>query len=95
VRPHRFDPVAFAFGLLFLLTGGALLSGEIDLADISGRGILVLPVLFVGVLLVSVGIRRLLGDRVSLSPGNGTAEDPAPAADTATLDGYTSPPEPP
>jgi hypothetical protein len=62
VKPHRFDPVSFAFGLLFLLTGASLLSGEIDLADLSGRGILVLPVLFLGVLLVSVGVRRILGD---------------------------------
>jgi hypothetical protein len=65
MKPHRFDPVSFSFGLLFVLTGAALLSGEVDLADLSGRGILVLPVFFVGVLLVSVGVRRLLGDRVS------------------------------
>ena len=95
MKPHRFDPVSFAFGLLFLLTGGALLSGEIDLADLSGRGILVLPVLFVGVLLVSVGIRRVLGDRVSLPQGSGGVEDAEAPADTVTLDGYTSPPEPP
>lgn len=63
MKPHRFDPVSFAFGMLFLLTGALLLSGEIDLADLSGRGILVLPVLFLGVLLVSVGVRRTLGDR--------------------------------
>ena len=75
MKPHRFDPVSFAFGLLFLVTGVALLSGEIDLADLSGRGILVLPVLFLGVLLVSVGARRLLGDR-----------DPAPASDGSTED---------
>lgn len=95
MKPHRFDPVSFAFGLLFLLTGGALLSGEIDLADLSGRGILVLPVLFVGVLLVSVGIRRMLGDRVSLPQAVGAVEDAEAQADARTLDGYTSPPEPP
>jgi hypothetical protein len=94
VKPHRFDPVAFAFGLLFLLTGGSLLSGEIDLADLSGRGILVLPVLFVGVLLVSVGIRRLLGDRASPSE-SASAEETEAATETLTLGGYTSPPEPP
>jgi hypothetical protein len=93
MKPHAFDPVSFAFGLLFLLTGGALLSGEIDLADLSGRGILVLPVLFVGVLLVSVGIRRVLGDRVSRPRGE--AEDPEASDDTVIFDGYTSPPEPP
>ena len=65
MKPHRFDPVSFSFGLLFVLTGAAILSGEVDLADLSGRGILVLPVFFLGVLLVSVGIRRLLGDRLS------------------------------
>ena len=78
MKPHRFDPVSFAFGLLFLLTGASLLSGEIDLADLTGRGILVLPVLFLGVLLVSVGIRRLLGDR-----------DPAPAGDASAGDAPT------
>lgn len=79
MKPHRFDPVSFAFGLLFLMTGGALVSGEIDLADLSGRGILVLPVLFVGVLLVAVGIRRLLGDRVAAASDGSDAE-----ADEAT-----------
>lgn len=93
MKPHPFDPVSFAFGLLFLLTGGALLSGEIDLADLSGRGILVLPVLFAGVLLVSLGIRRVLGDRNS-GPG-GEAEDLEAPNDTVTLDSYTSAPEPP
>lgn len=91
MKPHRFDPVSFAFGLLFLLAGGVLLSGEIDLADLSGRGILVLPVLFLGVLLVSVGIRRLLVDRIPPSSEPGSDE----ATDTATLGGYTSPPGPP
>lgn len=95
MKPHRFDPVSFAFGLLFLFTGGALLSGEIDLADLSGRGILVLPVLFVGVLLVAVGIRRLLGDRVSQPSEAESAEDVEMPTETLTVGGYTSPPEPP
>ena len=76
MRPHRFDAVSFSFGLLFLLAGGALLSGKINLADLSGRGILVLPVLFVGVLLVSLGIRRLLGDRISAPSESGSAGEP-------------------
>jgi len=75
MKPHRFDPVSFSFGLLFVLTGAALLSGEVDLADLSGRGILVLPVFFVGVLLVSVGVRRLLGDRASAPFDEGALED--------------------
>jgi hypothetical protein len=81
MKPHRFDPVSFAFGLLFLLTGASLLSGEIDLADLTGRGILVLPVLFVGVLLVSVGIRRVLGDRDPAPVGDGSAEEVDAPAD--------------
>ncbi len=75
MKPHRFDPVSFAFGLLFLLTGASLLSGEIDLADLSGRGILVLPVLFLGVLLVSVGVRRVLGDRDLAAVSDEPAEE--------------------
>jgi hypothetical protein len=75
MKPHRFDPVSFAFGLLFLLTGASLLSGEIDLADLSGRGILVLPVLFLGVLLVSVGVRRVLGDRDPAAVSDEPAEE--------------------
>jgi hypothetical protein len=77
MKPHRFDPVSFSFGLLFVLTGVALLSGEIDLADLSGRGILVLPVFFVGVLLVSVGVRRLSGDRVPPPLDEGALEEEA------------------
>jgi hypothetical protein len=83
MKSHPFDPVSFAFGLLFLLTGAALLSGEFDLADLSGRGILVLPVLFLGVLLVAVGARRMLGDRR-------TPDDVEPEIDgagTGPLDG--------
>ena len=75
MKAHPFDPVSFAFGLLFLVTGAALVSGEIDLADLTGRGILVLPVLFIGVLLVAVGIRRLLGDRDPAQAGDVTAGD--------------------
>jgi uncharacterized membrane protein YgdD (TMEM256/DUF423 family) len=86
VKPHRFDPVSFAFGLLFLVTGGVLLSGEIDLADLSGRGILVLPVLFGGVLLVAVGIRRLLGDRVAALSDHGSDAEADAATDTQPLD---------
>ena len=75
MKPHRFDPVSFTFGLLFALTGVSLLSGEIDLADLSGRGILVLPVLFLGVLLVSVGVRRMLGDRNPAADSDEPAEE--------------------
>ena len=75
MKAHPFDPVSFAFGLLFLVTGAAFVSGEIDLADLTGRGILVLPVLFVGVLLVAVGIRRLLGDRDPAQAGDVTVGD--------------------
>jgi hypothetical protein len=75
MKPHPFDPVSFSFGLLFVLTGAALLSGEVDLADLTGRGILVLPIFFLGVLLVSVGIRRLLGDRVPTSGDEGSANE--------------------
>jgi hypothetical protein len=77
MKLHRFDPVSFSFGLLFLLIGVALLSGEVDLAALTGRGILVLPVFFVGVLLVSVGVRRLLGDRVPPSFDEGALEEAA------------------
>jgi hypothetical protein len=88
MKAHPFDPVSFAFGLLFLVTGAALASGEIDLADLTGRGILVLPVLFVGVLLVAVGIRRLLGDRDPAAAGD------APAAGDTPAEQVDSPPEP-
>ena len=75
MKSHRFDPVSFAFGLLFALTGVSLLSGEIDLADLSGRGILVLPVFFLGVLLVSVGVRRILGDRDPVAVSDEPADE--------------------
>jgi hypothetical protein len=87
VKRHRFDPVSLAFGLLFVFTGGALLSGEVDLADLSGRGILVLPVLFGGVVLVAVGIRRLLGDRVEAPTGDAPDQGTDERADTEPLGG--------
>jgi hypothetical protein len=76
MKPHPFDPVSFAFGVLFLVIGAALLTGEFDLADLSGRGILVLPVLFLGLLLVAIGTRRVLGDRIGGDVGREGVDGP-------------------
>lgn len=74
MKPHPFDPVSFAFGMLFLGIGVPLASGEFDLADLSGRGIVMLPVLFLGVLLVAIGTRRVLADRATHVDPEGTDE---------------------
>ena len=77
MKPHPFDPISFAFGLLFLAVGVALVTGEFDLADLSGRGIVVLPVLFLGVLLVAIGTRRVIVDRVGTRVVSEEAEETA------------------
>jgi hypothetical protein len=88
MKSHPFDPVSFAFGLVFLSMGAALLSGAFDLADLSGRGIIVLPVLFLGVLLVAVGARRMLRDRQPIDDADEPEiEQELDGADTEPLDG--------
>ncbi|MGH2807782.1 MAG: hypothetical protein ACRDKT_10965 [Actinomycetota bacterium] len=59
MKRHPFDPFSFVFGLMFAGLGGLLLNSEIDFADLSGRWLLPLPLLFVGLLFAAFGYSRM------------------------------------
>ena len=59
MKRHAFDPFSFVFGLMFTGLGGLLLNSEIDFADLSGRWLFPLPLLFVGLLFAAFGYSRM------------------------------------
>lgn len=58
MRRHRLDPFSLVFGLTFAGLGALLLDTDVDLADLSGGGWFPIPALFLGVLLLAVGLNR-------------------------------------
>jgi hypothetical protein len=56
---HPFDPYSFAFGLAFAALGVVLLDTRIDIADLSGRWLLPLPIMFFGLLIGALAINRV------------------------------------
>lgn len=74
---HRLDPVSLVFGIAFTALGVVLLDSDVDVASLSGRWLLPLPLLFAGVALAAVGIGRLR-DRPSADaapePGEASSE---------------------
>lgn len=63
MKRHAFDPFSFVFGIMFTALGGALLNSDFDIADLSGRWLLPLPLFFVGLLFVAFGLNRVRKDR--------------------------------
>jgi hypothetical protein len=57
VKPHRFDPISFAFGIVFILAAVTLSIDNIDAIDLAGPG---LRWIAAGTLLV-LGLVMLLG----------------------------------
>lgn len=60
MKPHRFDPISFVLGLMFLVVALAFLGGERSVADIGEVWLWALPVSAVGLLIVAYGLRRAL-----------------------------------
>ena len=68
MKRHPLDPFSLVFGIMFAGLGGLLLNTEIDVADFSGRWLLPLPLLFVGLLFVAFGLNRLRRSREVAAP---------------------------
>jgi hypothetical protein len=68
---HPFDPFSFAFGLAFAALGVVLLDTRIDIADLSGRWLLPLPIMFFGLLIGALAVNRVRRpvDDASVEPG--------------------------
>jgi hypothetical protein len=56
---HSFDPFSFAFGLAFAALGVVLLDTRVDIAVLSGRWLIPLPVMFFGLLIGALAVNRV------------------------------------
>jgi hypothetical protein len=74
MRPHRFDPLSFVAGTVFVLFAAVLLFGRVRLHDLRPATLWIWPVLAVGGLLTLYGARRLWESRESPA----VADEPAP-----------------
>ena len=63
MRPHRFDPLSFVAGGVFLLYAAVLLLGDIRIHDLRPSVLWIWPVLVFGGLLTLYGARRLWESR--------------------------------
>jgi hypothetical protein len=59
MRPHRFDPLSFVAGAVFVLYAAVLLLGHIRIHDVRPSVLWIWPVLAFGALLTLYGARRL------------------------------------
>jgi hypothetical protein len=72
MRPHRFDPLSFVAGAVFVLYAAVLLLGHIRIHDVRPSVLWIWPVLAFGALLTLYGARRLWETR---EPKAVTAEE--------------------
>jgi hypothetical protein len=72
MRPHRFDPLSFVAGAVFVLYAAVLLFGHIRIHDVRPSVLWIWPVLAFGALLTLYGARRLWETR---EPKAVTAEE--------------------
>ena len=66
---HRFDPISAVFGTLFVATGLAFMFDRVEATDIDGRVAIAVGLLFVGLLIAGLLLRR---------PGSADATNPEP-----------------
>ena len=59
MRPHRFDPLSFVAGTVFVIYAAVLLVGHVRLHDLRPSVLWIWPVLAFGGLLTLYGARRL------------------------------------
>ena len=63
MKRHPLDPFSLIFGIMFAVLGGLLLNTHVDIAALSGRWLLVLPLFFVGLMFVASGMNRVRKSR--------------------------------
>lgn len=75
MKRHPFDPFSLVFGLTFAGLGALLLDTDVDVAGLASAGWLPFPVVFLGLLLLAVGLTRVVsGERAE--PGPEQSEHP-------------------
>jgi hypothetical protein len=62
MKRHPFDPIALVFGLTFTVVGAILLNTDVDVGDFALKWAWPALILFVGLMLGALAIRRLLRD---------------------------------
>jgi hypothetical protein len=77
MRPHRFDPLSFVAGVVFVTFAAVLLLGHVRLHDLRPSLLWMWPVLAVGGLLTLYGARRLWESRERAAPIEEDAEPQA------------------
>jgi len=77
MKPHRFDPLSFVAGTVFVLFAAVLLFGHVRLHDLRPSTLWIWPVLAIGGLLTLYGARRLWESR---EPSEEPADDEAASA---------------
>jgi hypothetical protein len=77
VKPHRFDPLSFVAGAVFVIFAAVLLFGHVRLHVLRPSVLWIWPVLAFGALLTLYGARRLWESREA-SP---IAEEETPTED--------------
>lgn len=58
MRRHPLDPFSLVFGLTFVALGGLFLNTRIDLGDLAAGGWVPLPLVFLGLLVLAIGLSR-------------------------------------
>jgi hypothetical protein len=74
---HPFDPFSFVFGFAFAALGVVLLDTRVDIADLSGRWLLPLPIMFFGLLIGALALNRVRANTEArrTDPWGSEAED--------------------
>jgi hypothetical protein len=67
MKRHPLDPFSLVFGIMFTVLGGLLMNTHIDIAALSGRWLLALPLFFLGLLFAAFGLNRVRKDREAAS----------------------------
>ena len=65
---HRFDPLSAVFGVLFLGIGCGFMSNDVDVLDMDVRVAVAIVLLFVGLLIGGLLVRRPGAGEPELSP---------------------------
>lgn len=79
MRRHRLDPYSLTFGLAFAGAGALMLDTDIDAMDLAGAGWLPVPLVLLGLFLLSVGIDRARSKPLPPSEEQPTAGEDAEA----------------
>jgi len=81
MKPHRFDPLSFVAGVVFLLYAAVLLFGHVRVHDLRPVTLWIWPVLALGGLLTLYGARRVWEAREPRAIPEPATDEGAPVDD--------------